>query len=266
MRGAVTIAWIVQRKRLLWLSVITILLTWLLAAPIGPIRDGVLRLVSETPFLQKLVGGVMGLELSGPLTVKLLVGSTWAHPFLLAVTWGFAVLGAGRFPAAEIEDGTIDTLLAQPVSRFTALAANSVVVLLGLVQLVLLALVGFHFGCRNLGQDAPAVVEMLPVALSLWASSVLVLGLATLASVHARERAQVNGPLLAVILGSLLLAYLKPFLPATERFAPLGLLHYYKPGEILQSGQWPWPSIVGLLSAAFLVWLFAAYRLQHRDL
>lgn len=266
MKGALTIAWVQTRQSLFWLSVIMLVLTWLLAAPIAPLRDGVLKLVSETPFLQKLVGGIMGLDLSGQLTLQLLVSSTWAHPFLLAATWGFATVGASRFPAREIEEGYLDTLLCQPLSRTNALIAHSAVTLAGLVWLTGVALLGFALGWRNLGEDAPALTQMLPVAVSLWASSVFVLGLATLVSAHAREAGRVIGILLGAILWSLLLAYLKPFVSWTATLAPLGLLHYYRPGEILHSGVWPLSSIAGLLASGLALWLLAASRLNARDL
>jgi hypothetical protein len=241
-------------------------LTWLLGAPVAPMRDGVLKLVADTPFLQKLVGAVLGLDLTGQLTVKLLVGSTWGHPFLLAVVWGFAILGGSRFPAHEIEENFLDALMCHPLSRTTALAAHGIVTQAGLLWLLLVALLGFEMGCRGLGQDAPSVLEMLPVALVLWSSATLVLGLTALVAVHARERGRVVGPLLALALWSLLLAYLKPFLPWAAKFSAFGLLDYYRPGEILQSGLWPWADIGGLLAVGAVLWAVAAWRLSLRDL
>lgn len=266
MRGAVWIAWRQSRQSLLWLSVVMFGLCWLLAAPIAPLREGVLKLVSETPFLQRLVGGIMGLDLSGQLTLQLLVSTTWAHPFLLIACWGFATLGASRFPARELEQGTLDTLMCQPLSRTRALLAHTLVTLLGLLGLTAVALLGFTVGLRPLGNDAPTLTQMLPVAASLWASSVFMLGLATLVSAHSRHAGRVTGTLLGVTLWSLLLAYLKPFVPWTAPLAPSGLLHYYRPGEIMQSGTWPLASIAGLLAAGLALWLLAARKLNTRDL
>ena len=266
LRGALLIAWVQNRLALAWLTVGMFVLTWLLGAPVAPMRDGILKLVVDTPFLQKLVGGVMGLDLTGEMTVRLLMGSTWGHPFVLAVVWGFAILGGSRFPAHDIEENFLDALMCHPLSRTTALAAHAIVTQAGLLWLLLVALLGFHLGCRGLGEDAPSTIEMLPVVLSLWASATLVLGLTALVAVHARERGRVIGPLLALALWSLLLAYLKPFLPWAAKFSALGLLNYYRPGQILQSGLWPWSDIAGLAAVGVLLWGLAAWRLSSRDL
>lgn len=266
LRAALSVAWAQNRVALGWLSLAVFLLTWLLGAPVAPMRDGILRLVADTPFLQKLVGGVMGLDLTGEMTVKLLVGSTWGHPFLLAAIWGFAMLGGSRFPAHEIDEGYLDTLMCHPLPRTTALAAHAMVTLGGLLWLLAVALLGFGPGCRGLGSDAPSTGEMLPVALGLWASAVFVLGLTALVAAGAAERGRVVGLLLGFLLLGLLLAYLKPFLPWAARFSALSLLHYYRPGDILQSGQWPWSAVNGLVGAGALLWGLAAWRLSRRDL
>ena len=243
-----------------------VILTWLLAAPVAPMRDGVLRLVTDTPFLKKLVGGVMGLDLTGEVTVKLLVGSTWAHPFLLALTWGYAAVAACRFPSQEVEDHTVDFLMSQPVSRVSVLAAHGLLALLGLAWLVGFALVGFDLGCRNLGADAPSMLEMIPVATCLFATGLWVLGATTLVAVHCRTRSRVLNVMLVFILWSLILAYLKPFVPWAGKLSAFGLLEYYRPGEILRSAAMPWATVGGLSAVGFALWAVAAWRLRFRDL
>ncbi len=266
MRGAWGIAWIQNRVLLAWLALVTVILTWLLAAPVAPMRDGVLRLVTDTPFLKKLVGGVMGLDLTGEVTVKLLVGSTWAHPFLLALIWGYAVVAASRYPTQEVEDHTVDFLMSQPVSRFGVLAAHGLLASLGLAWLVGFALLGFDLGCRNLGSDAPSLLEMIPVATSLFASGLWVLGATTLVAVHSRTRSRVLNTMLAFILWSLVLAYLKPFVPWAGKLSALGLLEYYRPGDILRSAAIPWMTVGGLSGVGLLLWSVGAWKLRSRDL
>lgn len=266
MRALLHLAWIQNRLTLRWLSLSTVVLAWLLAAPLAPMRDGVLKMVAETPFLKKMLVGFMGLDLTGELTVKLLVGSTWGHPILLFSMWGFAVAGATRFPAQEIERESIDSLMAQPVSRSAVLLSQTVVVTVGLVILHIVALAGFVLGCLNLGTDAPALAEMVPVAVNLFILSLFVMSLATLASCLSSQRMKAAGALLWFGLLSLILGYLKPFLSMAKTLSWLGLLHYYRPGEIMNSGSLPWGHLGGLLLASLVCWGVAREVLVRRDL
>lgn len=258
--------WRLNRATLGWMTLGMLFLTWLLAAPVAPMRDGIMKMVQETGLLQKMLGGMMGLTISGKFTLKLLLGSTWSHPILLLMMWGFAVAGATRFPAQESEQGSLDVLMSLPVSRSKALLAQTVGTGAGLVVLHLAALVGFALGCLPLGADAPTPGEMFPVACNLLATSLFVLALATLASCLSSRRMQAAGPLMVLALWSLLLGYLKPFLTLAQTLSPLGLLHYYRPGQVLQSVSFPWSDCLALGVAALVVWLLALWRLSKRDL
>ena len=207
----------------------------------------------------------MGMELGGALTVKLLVGGTWGHPFLLACMLGFAIVSAARFPAQEIEQGHIDLLLSAPVSRSRVLTAHVIVAWACLWVLHLITLGAFWLGCIPLGADAPPVTEMLPLAGSLFITAIWMHSAATLLSCRCSTRAAVAGPLIAFGLWSMVVGYLRPFVHAAEVVSPLGLLHYYRPGTIMQSGGEGWgPTVLLGCSAMFYGLAFRVVR--ERDL
>ena len=157
MSGLLQLAWIQNRKTFLYLGVVLIILAYLLAAPIGPIKNGVLQMVQENAFLQKLLGAVIGLDLTGEMTLKLLVGGTWGHPFLIACMLGFGTICAARFPAQEIELDHIDLLMSGPASRGKVLTAHTLVGWGCLLVLHIVTLWAFWLGCLPLGSDAPEV-------------------------------------------------------------------------------------------------------------
>ena len=265
MSGLVRLAWIQNRVLTAYLGLALAVLSFLLAAPIGPIKDGVLQFVQDSPFLQKMIAALMGMDLGGSLTVKLLVGGTWGHPFLLACMLGFAIVSAARFPAQEIEQGHIDLLMSAPVSRSQVLAAHVIVawVCLGLLHVVTLG--AFWLGCVPLGADAPPVLEMVPLAVSLLITAVWMHSAATLLSCRGSSRGVVAGPLIAFTLWSLVIGYLRPFVSAAETLSPLGLLHYYRPGTIMQSGvEWWGPTV--LLGCSVVFYGLASWAIRRRDL
>ena len=265
MRGLVRLAWLQNRVLTLYLSIGLALLSFLLAAPIGPIKDGVLQFVQDSPFLQKMIAALMGMDLGGALTVKLLVGGTWGHPFLLACMLGFAIVSAARFPAQEIEQGHIDFLLSAPVSRSRVLAAHVLVAWVCFGMLHLITLGAFWLGCVPLGADAPPVTEMIPLAASLFLTGIWMHSAATLLSCRGSTRAAVAGPLIAFGLWSMVIGYLRPFVHAAEVVSPLGLLHYYRPGTIMQSGvEWSGPLV--LLGSSVMFYGLAFWVIRRRDL
>ena len=256
-----------QNLAAFWWTALALLVTaWLLAAPLAPLKDGVLKLISESPLLQKFGAGLMGIDLQGELTIKLLAGSTWSHPFLFALLWGYAVSRALHFPVQAGEDGTIDFLYALPFSRQTLLSAQSFMAVCGLSVLQGVAIGGFLLGSLALGQDALTFRELLPVSANLFCTSLTMLALGSLTSVVSKTKASAAGVAAVFGLWSLLLGYLKPILTSIESFSPLGLLHYYRPGEILQSGHFPAGDCLVLLTLAGLFWAAAHGLLRGRDL
>ena len=246
------LAWLQNRVLTAYLGVGLALLSFLLAAPIGPIKDGVLQFVQDSPFLQKMIAAFMGMELGGSLTVKLLVGGSWGHPFLLACMMGYAIVSAARYPAQEIEQGHIDLLLGAPVSRSRVLTAHVVVAWISLILLHLITLGAFWLGCIPLGSDAPKLLEMIPLAGSLFITAIWMHSAATLLSCRGSSRGVVGGPLIAFALWSMVLGYLRPFVSFSQTIAPLGLLYYYRPGTIMQSGvEWSGPAVLLGCSAVF---------------
>jgi ABC-2 family transporter len=258
--------WLHNRSALVWTGLGLFITAWLLAAPLAPLKDGVLKLIAESPLLQKFGAAVMGVDLQGELTVKLLAGTTWSHPFLFALLWGFGVNRSSHFPVQAAEDRTIDFLYSLPRSRAQILIAQSVILLLGLVLLATAALLGFLLGCRPLGQDALSFQEVFPLTFNLFCSAVAVLSLATLASVVFESRSRAIGACSLFCLWSLLLGYLQPLILWAKKLSFLGLLHYFRPGEILQSSAFPTQNCILLLSLGLVAGALALVLVDRRDL
>jgi hypothetical protein len=106
---------------------------------------------------------------------------------------------------------------------------------------------------------------MVPLAASLFITAIWMHSAATLLSCRASTRSAVAGPLIAFTLWSLVIGYLRPFLSAAETLSPFGLLYYYRPGTIMQSGvEWWGPLVLLGFSATFYGLAFRVLR--QRDL
>lgn len=249
-----------------WTALALFVTAWLLAAPLAPLKDGILKLIAESPLLQKFGAGLMGIDLQGELTIRLLAGSTWSHPFLFALLWGFAVTRSTHFPVEVGESNSIDFLYALPFTRHQILLVQSLVAAAALLLLQGVTLGGFLLGSLPLGEDSLTTVELIPVAINLFCTSLTFLAIGTLVGILFRTRAAAHGVAGVFALWSLLLGYLKPVLPAVKSVSATGLLHYFKPGEILQSGRFPWQDCVVLTLLAVVFWVCAHLAIARRDL
>ena len=266
MKGALKLFWLEGRSSLLAVSLLAFLLGWLLTAPIAPMSTAILIFVDSQPLLQKLLSAMMGIELQGRFTMRLLIGGTWSHPFVFALLWGYVMVGCSRFPTQFLENGNIDWLLSQPVSRRSVLIAQSLNVLLGVTLLLSSLTCGFALGCASLGEDRPTPYELVLVGLSLGFTCIFLIGLTSCIACFSSRRMRVFSVVSGLSLWCLLLAYLKPFLTVADRLSPLGLLHYFRPGEILTTGGLDGYSNLALLGGGFVLWVMADRVLAHRDI
>jgi hypothetical protein len=69
-----------------------------------------------------------------------------------------------------------------------------------------------------------------------------------------------------IVVASFLLNYLAQFWEPAQKFAPLGMLRYYRPLFIFRDGAWPWRDIVILLGAGALLWITGGIIFARRDL
>lgn len=266
MRGSLRFFWWQGRVSLLVSMLLGFLLGWLLTYPIGPLSAGILKMVSQEPVLQKLLSAMMGSELDGPMTVKLLIGSTWSHPFVLALLWTYVMVGCSRYPAQYVQDGTIDWLLSQPLSRSSVLLAQTLQVLVGVALIVVSLTFGFFVGCGNLNVSAVSLRELALVGGNLFMTGVFFLGFSSLVSCLCSQRMRVLGWTSAFIFWSLLLGFLKPFWGVARTLAPSSLLNYFRPGEVLRTGEIELFSACVLLLGGLVLWLVAMRVLARRDL
>lgn len=222
----------------------------------------ILKIVFEGPgkIIQTIVGGenIDFLKSFDVLTIG------YVHPVTQAIICIWAVGRAASAIAGEIDRGTMELLLAQPISRSRLILAHFCVDLIVIPIFCLSMWGGNWLGIWTFGQIERGALPsltglrvdplvLLPalanVALLLFAVS----GYTMWLSAHGRFRGRVLGLAVFVTLVQFLINVIGQLWDKLEPFRPLTVFHYYQPQQILLQHQWtvdvgtswhlskPWP-------------------------
>ncbi|MBI2221841.1 MAG: ABC transporter permease subunit [Acidobacteria bacterium] len=213
------------------------------------------------PMAQQLMGGVFS-------SFGSMVAFGYFHPVVIIVMVGLAIVVASE-PAADVESGVVDLVLARPIRR-GHLVTRSLLMLLLTTSIIASLMVAASWS--SLQMLAPpgaslraAVVAKLATNLVAvaWAAGALALAVASLA----KRRGAAAGGVAIVVLALYLLNVLAEINPRIRPYAPLSPFHYYQPIGIVSGMGTRWAGDVSLLvgvAAVFAAVAFVAY--SKRDL
>jgi ABC-2 type transport system permease protein len=188
------------------------------------------------------------------------------HPLALAMLGIFAVGASSTAVAGERARGTLEVLLARPISR-TSLYVSILVALLLVVLVALTAILGGMIGGATvMGLVGELDLGLLPLVIlngfGLWAAFTT-FGLATSVSFDR------PGPAIGLSLAWLLIHYFLEILGSlwtdaawTQEYS---LLHHFNPGEILTGALDPMDLVV-VFAAAIVPLIYALLVFPKRDL
>jgi len=188
------------------------------------------------------------------------------HPISLILNSVFAVGFSTAAIAGERQRGTLEVLLARPLSRrtvyVTLLAATLSFVAVG----VLATMFGAILGSAIAGVLGELQVDRLPL---LWLNGFLLFGALAAIGLAASASFDRLTPALGITAGVVVVMYflevLGTFWPDAQFLQPYSLFHYYQPKEILEGTA---PAINFLLPGAVavvaIVW--ALFEFPRRDL
>ena len=255
-----TLRW--QRTRLLVVLVAAV--AWGVLIPIvySAFSDAMRELVNSGTIPNELlnVGSGSLFTLPGAITLGL------QHPLAIAMLGIFGVGASSTAVAGERARGTLETLLARPISR-TTLYLSILVALLLIVLVVLSTLLGAMVGASTgLGIGGELDSEALPLVIlngfGLWAAFTT-FGLAASVSFDR------PGPAIGLALAWLLIHYFLEILGSlwtdvawTQDYS---LLHHFDPGAILSGDIRPLDFVI-VFAAAIIPIVYALIVFPRRDL
>jgi ABC-2 type transport system permease protein len=173
-----------------------------------------------------------------------LVSISYVHPLTQTALCVWAIGRAAGAIAGEIDRGTMELLLAQPIRRRQVIAAHLIVDGVTIPTLALALWLGTVVGAwlaGFLGRDGPQHVDprdflpgLLVVALFLFAVSGLTMAL----SAAGRLRNRVLGLAVLVALVQFLINLIGQLWPPMGWMRPLTIFYYYQPQPMILHAEW----------------------------
>lgn len=188
------------------------------------------------------------------------------HPLAIAMVGIFAVGAAAVSVAGERMRGTLEVLLARPISRLTLYWSLLVAILLVVIVVLVAILGGMLIGAAIVGVSDEMDVARMPLVLlngfGLWAAF-------TTFSLAMSVTFDRPGPAIGLSLAWLLLHYFLEILGSLWTDAAwaqeYSLLHHFNPGEILTGTLDPIDLVI-VFVAALVPIAYALYVFPQRDL
>jgi ABC-2 type transport system permease protein len=255
-----TLAW--QRTR--WIIVMIAIFGWGVLIPVfySAFSEMIRDLANSGAFPEELLNFGSGSMFTLPGAVT--IGTQ--HPLAIAMLAIFAVGATATAIAGERQRGTLEVLLARPVSRVTVYLSILVGLLL-VVALVLAALIGGFIA----GSAIQGVLEELPLehVPMLWLNGFLLWGAFATFGLAASVSFDRPGPAIGLTLAYLLVNYFFEILGSLWREAEwtqeYSLFHHFQPTEILEGAVDPIDLVI--LGIAFVIPIvYALIVFPRRDL
>lgn len=175
----------------------------------------------------------------------------------------FALLAGSALLVADEEKGTLDLVLAHPITRTAMFWGRVTALVISMAAFLLLAWLGFLVLLPNtqLGLNAG---EMLLPFISLFANLVLFGSFALLLSLVLPSHRLAGTVTALVLIASFIFSTLVRLDPELEKVSELSPLNYYQGGLAVDGMDWGW--FAGQIGFAVLFLLVAWWRFERRDI
>jgi len=267
-RGLIQKSIFETRWTTLWIAAGLFAFEWLIAILLPAFSQNFSQLLEQISFLQRLVSALLGTPVDAEIGPAVMATIPWMHPFVLLLTWALAIWFATRVPAGETDRGTIELVLALPVSR-PAWMVSEGVVFLGAVMVVMIAGMGGQSVARlstTEGEVSVSLATRIWLVLNLAALTIAVGGIAFLVSSLCERRGRAIGASCGIVAAFFILNSLAPFHEGIRRLSDFGLMHYYRPLALLQGDSVPLGDLVTLLIVGAILWTLAVAAFTRRDI
>jgi ABC-2 type transport system permease protein len=207
-----------------------------------------------------------------------LVSISYVHPVTQAALCVWAIGRAAGAIAGEIDRGTMELLLAQPLRRAQVVAAHFVVDCITIPTLCLGLWLGTAMGAWLVGfmtADEPQMrvepTAFLPALLNVAALLAAAGGLTMALSAAGRLRNRVLGLAVLAALVQFLVNVVGQLWPPMEPLRPLTVFYYYQPQPMILHADWygdfwVWLRLAVLAGAGGIGYLLALWIFCRRDL
>ncbi|HEX4132904.1 MAG TPA: ABC transporter permease subunit [Pirellulales bacterium] len=257
--------------RLLWLCLAAALFgfNWLFVALTSLIKLGALGLFLQS--LPKSFEDLAGMPLSAMATTLGHVAMVYVHPVVTLCTLTWAVARGSDAVSGEIGRGTMEMLLAQPVRRSAIVLVSAAVTMVGAAGLAAGCWLGDAVGIATTELETPIEpARLLPGALNLFAYTVFVAAIATLASACDSQRWRTIGVVGAFYVLELILKVTSQMAPRLRWLRWFSFLTWFEPHALIVDSNHGWSTALHhsawLLGLAAVAYAAAVAIFCRRDL
>jgi ABC-type Na+ efflux pump permease subunit len=219
------------------------------------------------PMVKPLITALLGVDPGNQISSQLSQAFLWTHPTLLTLLWAHELMYCSRMPAGEIDRGTADFLLCQPVTRLQIFLAESIGWLVSGAVILGCGCAGHLIASAFVHPEMRLPLRSALLVLGNLAAVYLAVGgMAFLLSACSDRRGRAVGIVFAVLLLSFLLNFLAQFQEWAKSISWLSIMEYYRPAIVIQSGQFPWSDVLNLLRLAVITWTIALLVFHRRSI
>jgi ABC-2 type transport system permease protein len=230
-------------------------------------RDQLSGSLLKLSFVQNMISSLVGGSIGGELSLDAMGAIAWSHPLFLALLFAHGITIATRFPAGEIDRGTIDSFLSLPVRRRDVFLVETAAWLASGAALMLFAAAGSWIGnCFVPAEARPSPKNVAIVLANAWSLYAAVASMSLMISALSERRGKAVGLAFALVLVSFLLSVLAQFWKPAQSLAFLSFLSYHKPLLAFRDGAWPVANIAILWGSALVFSAIALIALVRRSL
>ncbi len=217
-----------------------LLYSWLVMyiIPIYPIKD-MMHLFERFPqeFLSLLAGGGMSFDIIA--TVEGFISMQYLAIWWLIIVGGYAMSSAIGVAVKEMEEGTLETLLAQPLKRSEIIITRFVVNAIYLASLSCLTMGSLAFFGR-IYDVRLSTAGLMVTGFAGFLFFLIMFTFTLFLSLILKDRGKAVIISLTFFVASHLLNAFSDFSKNIENFRPLSIFNYYKPHEYLLNGKVNW--------------------------
>ncbi|OQY29998.1 MAG: hypothetical protein B6244_01690 [Candidatus Cloacimonetes bacterium 4572_55] len=214
------------------------------------------------PKVLQLTAGIEGVR---QLTLHHLIMLAFTHPLPLAVILTFSIGFAAKGFAGEIENGTIDLVMARPITRIQFAASYIGLIITGVAFLTLSVYYGTFVGAKTFGVLFPKIIIQRG-ALNYFMLHFAFAGLATALSSVSGERSQVVDISIGFVILQIFFELFGKTIKVLNSLHYLTLFSCHIPTEILMTRHLN-PLHISILTAVGASgFLFSLIYFNRRDL
>jgi ABC-type transport system involved in multi-copper enzyme maturation permease subunit len=190
----------------------------------------------------------------------------WNHPITLALGTAVPIILAAHSVAGEIENGAMELVVSQPVSRFAYLFGHVLFAIISMVIISVLATAGTLVGQYVYKFEAFSLSPLFRIALNFFLLNLSWYGISLLISVFSREAGRVAtiGFLLALV--SYFINVIGGLWDQAAFMLPYSLHTYYSPKDVLVGQISPVFNLILLSVITFVSICTAFWKFIKRDL